>query len=397
MIKRLVFLLFTLVLANLAAQDGFMPSVTQIRAEIRNKLIRLTWTDSPDARGPVYIFRSARPFSGSVPANLRPITVRYGAQYYIDDTDGMESIYYFIAASDVSGRRYDIVIPQMNSTIVNIAFPGEPVYVSPFVTEGWSAQGIFNLRAGNDGERVVVTFNTANPQKSAVLYRSAMPVTKAEDLLNAVVVRANVRSPFTDMPASQTAWYYTVIYEEEISSGNINIKPGINATASAVFAYGEETAYSFMRPVPLPILTLNSYGSGGFLPDTSRPLPLSNDSLNIAGSVRPLQKEPLVLKKPRVFAIDLEAPAGGEESALVEIIKEYFEKFDWEGALVNLQYYLSAPRSKNVSVRANFYLAQTLYFTGKYREALMGFLSFKPVNSVEADSWVDAVLTAMVY
>jgi hypothetical protein len=308
----------------------------------------------------------------------------------------MENINYFVAASDVSGRRYDIIIPQINSIIVNVSSPGERVYVSPSITEEWNAQGIFNLRARNDGERVVITFNTMIPQKSAVLYRSMQPVMNSEDLLNAVVVRAGVRSPFTDMPAPGTAWYYTVIYEDEISSGNLNIKPGVNATSSAVFAYGEETAYSFMRPVPLPILTLNGFGSGGFLPETSRELPLSRDSLDAAGIVRPLQEPAPVLKKPRVFAVDLETPAGGEESALVQIIKEYFEKFDWEGARVNLQQYLSLPVSRSVQERANFYFAQTLYYTGRYREALMEFLSFRTVNPVEANSWIDAVLSAMV-
>jgi len=142
---------------------------------------------------------------------------------------------------------------------------------------------------------------------------------------------------------------------------------------------------------------LNDFGAGGFLPHTSRELPLNNDSVNIVGSVRPLQKEPLELKKPRVFAIDMENPAGGEEAALVRIINEYFEKFDWEGALINLQYFLSFPRSKDVQARANFYLAQTLYYTGRYNEALMEFLSFRSVNPAEANSWIDAVLSAMVF
>jgi len=399
MAKRPFFLFFLLILAIpacLSAQDGFLPAVTQIKVESRNKLLRLTWIDAPDARGPVYIFRSARPFGGSVPVNIRPVVVRYGTQYYIDDTDGMENIYYFIAASDVSGRRYDIIIPQINSIVVNIASPGEPVYVSPSVTEEWNTVGIFNLRARNDGERVIITFNTTDPQKRAVLYRSMQPVMKSDDLLGAVVVRSGIRSPFTDMPASETAWYYTVIFEDEISSGNINIMPGINSTTSAVFAYGEETAYSFLRPVPLPILTLNGFNTGVFLPETSRKLPMSNDAIDIAGSVRPLQKEPLVLKNPRVFAIDLENPAGGEESALVQILKENFEKFEWENARINLQHYLSFPRSRDVQMRARFYLAQTLYYTGRYNEALMEFLSFRSVNSVEANSWIDAVLSAMV-
>jgi len=118
--KRFVLLIVTLhlaVCANVFAQSkDHIPYITQIKVESRNNLIRLTWVDSPDARGPVYIFRSARPFTGSIPANIRPVVVRYGEQYYIDDADDMENLFYFIAASDVSGQRYDIILPKINST-----------------------------------------------------------------------------------------------------------------------------------------------------------------------------------------------------------------------------------------------------------------------------------------
>ncbi|WP_461247278.1 hypothetical protein, partial [Treponema sp. R6D11] len=108
-----IFTLFLVVPVGIFAQSkDHTPYVSQIKVEPRNNLIRITWVDSPDAKGPVYIYRSARPFNGVIPANIRPVVVRYGEQYYIDDSDDMKNVYYFIAASDTSGQRYDIILPK---------------------------------------------------------------------------------------------------------------------------------------------------------------------------------------------------------------------------------------------------------------------------------------------
>ncbi|MDR1210971.1 MAG: hypothetical protein LBK40_01935, partial [Spirochaetaceae bacterium] len=45
-------------------EDGervFAPFVSRLTVEVKNNLVRLTWRDSPDVRGPVYVYRSDRP------------------------------------------------------------------------------------------------------------------------------------------------------------------------------------------------------------------------------------------------------------------------------------------------------------------------------------------------
>jgi len=126
-------------------------------------------------------------------------------------------------------------------------------------------------------------------------------------------------------------------------------------------------------------------------------MPLSAASSNILRDTKMPTKAPINLKRPRVFSVDLVAPTGGEESALFQIITEYFVTFKWEDARVSLQHYLSLPHSKDIEARARFYFGQTLYYTGKYRESLMEFLSIKPIHAAEANNWIDAVLSAMVY
>jgi len=325
----------------------------------------------------------------------------------------MENIYYFIAASDTSGRRYDVIIPQTNSANVNLSqsqtqtqtqVPAGTSVISPAASPSESRpsvqimQGISNLRASRDGDRVVITFVTASPEKNAVLYRSTQPVSQSVDLLNAVIVQSGISSPFTDFPVPGFIWYYAVIYEEEISSGNIGIRPGINATTTGVSISGEETAEQALRPIPLPMLALGgAVGEGFFLPETIEQIPLSAEALNMLRDTQITGKAPHVLKTPRVFVTDLESPSSGEESALFQIVNDYFCLLDWESARVSLQYYLSLPRSKEVEARARFYLGQTLYYTGSYREALLEFLFIRSIHPAEANSWIDAILSAMVY
>jgi hypothetical protein len=398
------FTLFLTAAAGIFAQSkDHMPYVSQIKVESRNNLIRITWVDSPDARGPVYIFRSARPFSGAIPANIRPVVVRYGEQYYIDDSDDMKNLYYFIAASDTSGQRYNIILPKINSTSLNPVQSAEEAAVAaeaekPEETE--KTQGIYNLKARQDGERVIITFDKDSKDRNAILYRSMQAITRSQDLLNAIIVQSRIDSPFVDfpVPVPGLTWYYAVIYEDEVASGNMGIKPGINATVTPVTVTSEQPVERNLRPIPLPVLTLrNTVPDSYFMTEIPEQVPLNAASENILRSTKMPSKAPLRLKRPRVFSVDLVAPTGGEESALFQIITEYFVTFKWEDARISLQHYLSMPRSKDIEARARFYLGQTLYYTGNYRESLMEFMSIRSLHLAEANRWIDAVLSAMVY
>jgi hypothetical protein len=413
----IIILVFALCGLNAQSRD-FATYVSQIKAETRNNLVRITWVDSPDARGPVYIYRSARPFSGSVPVNIRPIVVRYGLQYYIDEVEDMNSLFYFVAASDLSGQRYETIIHQINSISVNLVKSVEPVKQTdieqidneqldiekPEIEKSISPVSVFeqlhvvtDIWTRREGNRVIITYTSTSPEKNAVLFRSAYPLSQPNDLINAFIVQSGISSPFIDVPVPGISWYYAIIYEDDILSGNIRIRPGFNATASAVVIHDENTAENFMRPIPLPGLTLNNYISGGFLADVVKEKPLSTASLNMIRLTQKNDKPPLELKWPRVFTMDLAEPQTGEESALYQILEDHFKQFEWENARNNLQEYLALPRTYDVQARARFYLGQTQYFTGNYKEALWEFLSFRSINPDEANSWIDAVLAAMVY
>jgi hypothetical protein len=377
----------------LLAQNN-LPYVSQITAESRSNFIRLSWVDSPDARGDVFIFRSTRPFGDILPPNSKPIIVKYGTQSYIDDSDDIEVIYYFIAASDTAGRRYEMIIPNVNVVSINVLnpqVPERPIHRPELV------MGISNLTARQVNNRITISWDIDGSPRNMILYRSMQQIQLPQDLKNAAIVQASMETSLTDSPVPGLPWYYAVIFEDEIALGNMGIRPGRNATTQAVMIPAAASGDAALRPLPLPVMTLQSVaGEGEIFINSPQRIPLSDDIMRFLDtSIN--QKMPLQLKKPRIFISDLESPASGEESAFIQIIHEYFIKSDWENTKIELQNYLSLPRSKEVDARARFYLGQAFYYSGNYRAALTEFLTVTSVYPIEANIWVSAVLDAMVY
>jgi hypothetical protein len=261
--------------AQTAAEGATVPSVSQLKTETRNNLVRLSWQDSPDARGPVYIFKSTQPFNGVIPPEITPVEVAYGSRAYIDETDGSGVVYYFVAASNGQGYRYDVLIPQSNMASVAYSDSANPESAVPVEISGLAAQG--------DGEKIVITFNISETPKKAVLYRSSHPIKQAQDLLNALIVRSDPQSPYTDRPAPGLSWYYALVFEDEITRGNVKISPGRNATVNAVrISADQQGETQNIRSMPLPAMSLSNvvpagdYHSG--IPET---IPLTQDTKKV--------------------------------------------------------------------------------------------------------------------
>jgi hypothetical protein len=162
---------------------------------------------------------------------------------------------------------------------------------------------------------------------------------------------------------------------------------------------GAQETGDAMRAAPLPYMTArNAAPDGDVFWEMPERRPLSAETLRALESAPVPPKPPLVLKAPRIFKADMEAPSGGgDDEALFFILRESFMKWDWENAAEGLREYLSRPLPKDAEARARFYYGQALYFTAQYREALFEFMEVKPLHPAEANAWIDAVLTAMVY
>jgi hypothetical protein len=383
---------------SLSAQDGvFAPFVSRLTADVKNGLVRLSWIDSPDAKGPVTVYSSDNPINpltvGSAPEK-EPIQVPYGAQFYIDETD-YTIRHYFVAASDEDGKSYYLSIPFNNILMVNMQDFLETRQDEPAPTvAAVTVDADFSLRAFIQGENIAVSFNPSG-YSDLVLYRSIQPIRRMEDLSNAVVIHEDAASPLIDYTIPKISYYYAIVPQEILASGYVKIIPGNNATISPVIAplsqYGlGRGSNAFMRSIPLPIMSIPAL-IGRYTVSDAPPHVLSPAAERALMDIKETEK-PMVTKKPRAFKKDLEAPTNGEESALCYIMQNAFAKRDWITAREQLVRFLTLPHAADVEARARFYLGQAYYFLDMPRESLFEFLMIRREYPQEASEWINAIL-----
>ncbi|MCL2008501.1 MAG: hypothetical protein FWG77_10495 [Treponema sp.] len=128
--------IMTLITMPLAAQTDlgvFAPFVSRLSAVPENNRIRLTWVDSPDIKGQIFIFRSNLPFIGPDPVLGDAVaSIPYGTQVYVDEIIRGGTYYYYAIASDETGRRFNFPIISTNTISVISDF----IYVPQIVQEG---------------------------------------------------------------------------------------------------------------------------------------------------------------------------------------------------------------------------------------------------------------------
>ena len=376
------------VIFHIKAQETgvFAPFVSQIEAEVRNNLIRLSWKDSLDIDGPVYVYRSDTPFS-SLAALPAPVEIPYGAGSFLDEAEIPGFLYYFVVASDEWGRKY--TLPILNTNITSIDIKPENVL-------GWEERidsasegstslpgalppGIEGISAQTEGDRVIISFSGADSTKNLILYRSLNPIRRQEDLLTALIIRQNIISPVIDYLLPGITYYYALVYEEDLRSGILSIRPGYNVTG-AVQVSGRDGAGS--RDLPLPGLNLSS--SQG-----------RNAGSAIDGYFLDTRNEKTAKRETEVFPEDLTAGGAGEEYQLRSIVQGYFLLKEWNRAEEEFRSFLLLPRTSRTMAKARFYLGQVYYFEGKAREALFEFLAAQEQFPVDSNSWIQAVLAAL--
>jgi len=390
----------------------FAPFVSRLQGEVKNNLVRLSWVDSPDVRGPVRIYRSTLPFSETGPfRGSRPVEIPYGIQYHIDEIETGGTVYYFAAASDETGFSYDIPIIFTNT--IGIQDPGGSSIppaagpVSPRVSVEQASisadrpaifqYGISSLEAAVQKDSVILTFMEGNV-KSATLYRSIRPLLETSDLLGAVIIQTNISSPFTDYPFPGIPYYYAVIAEEELIRGTAQIIPGSNATLFPVeVSTGVDPRGRDIRAIPLPQISVKAAIPGmNAYNDAPAIIELSPEAAKAIGSIPVQSRQESELKKPRVFARDMEtAPAGVEEYTLGSVVRGPFANKNWEAARDDLVRFLALPRSPEITERARFYLGQCYYFLRQPREGLFEFLAIRDRYPLESMEWIQASLDMM--
>jgi hypothetical protein len=465
--KRICLLLTAIALtcSTVFAQAGssvFAPFVSWLRADVNGSEVRLSWTDSNSVKGPVYIYRSSSPFKNSYNISMNQgIEIPYGRKQYTDIVPFEGVWYYFVVASDEQNKKYDFLIPFNNTIDVTVGritrqspvtSAGDEAYAPVFygfsgtqVTPEPSQQVYGNSGAGQTGisggnvyggygaatnvgaqstvtgikattrnDGIEVTFDSSDPNKSAVLYRSIQPLRGFSDLLSATVVALHVRSPYIDRINSGTAYYYAVVYEDDIMNGHGEIFPGSNATmipaevsqnapvsgqydagtpsfGSTAGTYQQSQAATGGAPFyGGGVVTINETAS------ISRGSPNAVDTYQTYPSYSRQPDDTLILREPRVFNSDMQASSGGpDDKRLALIVQGPFMWRDWQAARSDLTEFIVETTNSAAESRARFYLAQCWYFIGDIRMALSVFLKLQPVYPDETELWIQACLNKL--
>ena len=256
----------------------------------------------------------------------------------------------------------------------------------------------------NPGVRPSVTISWKNPQTTAIesilLYRDTKHISKSSiKFLTPLESLPRNTEEYTDKPKDSKKYFYAalpVFYK----SGLLDlIVPGVNATVNAVSAVPKKVepyVAGTKRPVqqkdersnlPLPDLNIMSRNE-----DKKG---ISDEAVEIAaraGRFIPNKETKSLYVFPEDKALE---NTSGEQYLLSKIITSSFMQNDWDTAEFQLQQFLKTNHSDAITRRANFYLGQTLYYQGYYREALNAFIIAEDSFPAKTKQWIQAVLEKM--
>jgi hypothetical protein len=445
---------FTILVSVLAAQSSdviFAPFVSRLAAEVKNQSVRLVWTDSPSLKGPVFVYRSRIPFTGTGASyQARGSQIPYGQGNFVEDVEALGVWYYFVAASDTSGVQYELVVPYNN--IIEVAFdttsklvsagPGisgpdqnigsardtpyssypaqrpvnDPTWDNMYSSYGVArtqtnvySSDVSGIKAEILPAGIYVSWRASERAQNVFLYRSNRTITSYNDLLGASLVRQSAVSPYIDNPPAGIDCYYAVLYERDILSGRAAIFPGNNATLSpARLTVNVNLPYSGMNSSPAysPAASTREpqvLPGAGYFSTIAAPSLLSPEARAATQGVEakpmpviPKSAVPITKMDPRVFNQDIQGVAnGGEEYELMGIVRSSFLQKNFGNARTELLDFVSSNIGTYTKARARYYLGQCCYFLGDYQEALVEFSFVQGYYPDECDTWIRASLAGI--
>jgi hypothetical protein len=393
------------------------PYPTRLRVSVKENLIILSWTDSPDIKGKYAIYRSIAAIkSDTFSASSRLGEVASGAQTYTDSPPDTKPYFYAVLALADNGTPYQVFVPAKNATSVAVSVGPSALATASALAATSAKQDsahpgqsfVSAISAKPKGDAIIVSYTVA-PKSRLVLYRGTTAIKKAADLLDATLVAtfADKDGSFVDFPVPGVDYYYAILGEADLKAARIIITAGVNSLtqpaqvpAAAVTSGITDTPPPSRTP-PLPSFLMEDGALGNVVtlqqdegPPPARPL--SSDTEKAIAVL--MEKAPKVVRAiPSISVLpeELSAPSGGEDYALSIIVGDRIAAKDWPGAEDQLRKYLSLNRGPKASARAHFYLGEALTFKGSAREACFEFLSARDFYPLETKPWIEYVLSVI--
>ncbi|AEE16423.1 hypothetical protein [Treponema brennaborense] len=240
---------------------------------------------------------------------------------------------------------------------------------------------------------------------NVLVYRSTEPIAERETIKRdqPVAEAAPGTTSYRDTLPAYREYYYAVVLKTADGTPYDLILPSVNATIAGVRPENEvqperiqpESASARekitdvdpegLRDQPLPFLNM--------LP---RPPERSTISAETEKAAVSLGSDSAGTPRmtPYVFRNDKIKTESGEDSMLYDIIQTYFIPAQYEAAGAAITDFLQIKRSSDVTARSIFYLGETYYYLGDYRDALSAFLNVQDDFPELAARWIQASIEA---
>lgn len=92
------------------------------------------------------------------------------------------------------------------------------------------------------------------------------------------------------------------------------------------------------------------------------------------------------------FEEDLISPDSGDDYLLFDILKNHFIQKKYDTAASQLERLISANIADSTKNRAYFYLGESYYLSGKYKDAIKYFVQVEDVYPSLSKKWLDSSL-----
>ena len=378
--------------------DVFAPFVSRIRVAVREPQVRITWRDADEIDGPYRIYRHSSEINNrTFPQAELIATVEGGTETYLDTPPEAGNYYYAVLTESEEGEVYEIFIPFRNKTI-------QPAVIREDESELEQATRIFNLSATVIGNGIELTYDASRNGRQVAIYRSTVPIRGYDSLSIAtrITVTESVQRRYVDYPVPGVPYYYGAFDTAEIEAQELDIDSGENVLQEPVqVRIGDARSVELpprvsRRSTPLPLLRLETTsvtsGSGELarIPQPHSLDPPTRDALDkillSAGEEPPPTMEPVILPTERVL------DARGTAATLTEIVQTEFAEGSYRESARLLTNLLSITLERDLAARARFYLGQSKYFTGEYRNAFLSFLLAEEHYHTEATPWMNRIL-----
>lgn len=392
------------------SSELFAPFVSRLQGEQAEGKITLTWRDSADINGGRYlVYRSPRPIIQSNFSSAEFLAaVQPGTEEYTDVPQASGNYYYAVIIEGPDQTIYDIFIPYRNITTKALTVTEEPSATT-------LAAEISRITATAQNNQVNLTFSASRDNRELLLYRAAQPFNTKEDLSPGKVISTvnSSQKSLTDYPVPGIPYYYALVDKAMVQEGSPEIQRGSNATLTAVkisVSQGRRSLpeRSTARSLPLPSLLVTQRVTTGdplavAYEEPPEALPLSPDTEKAVAALMALFDLPRApLARPQILPADRTASGSAgntntepQDITLGSILDGPFAAQDWRETETQLTNYLGLPLSEEREARARFYLAQSLFYQGKLRNAFLEILMTEKYYPQRSRQWQDQILESL--